>query len=124
MLEKLSREFSFYNSDINYYKKIINSNSNLKECIKIIIKDIKRNLKQGNGSFIRLDNLEEILSVFEKYNIVIDIDIMSNLVKNPNFLNNLFKEKKRITDKDIDSVSTNELVRDFLTTYALSLGKY
>lgn len=124
MLEKLSREFSFYNSDINYYKKIINSNSNLKECIKIIIKDIKRNLKQGNGSFIRLDNLEEILSVFEKYNIVIDIDIMSNLVKNPNFLNNLFKEKKRITDKDIGSVSTNELVRDFLTTYALSLGKY
>lgn len=124
MLEKLSREFSFYNSDINYYKKIINSNSNLKECIKIIIKDIKRNLKQGNGSFIRLDNLEEILSIFEKYNIVIDIDIMSNLVKNPNFLNNLFKEKKRITDKDIDSVSTNELVRDFLTTYALSLGKY
>lgn len=124
MLEKLSREFSFYNSDINYYKKIINSNSNLKECIKIIIKDIKRNLKQGNGSFIRLDNLEEILSVFEKYNIVIDIDIMSNLVKSPNFLNNLFKEKKRITDKDIDSVSTNELVRDFLTTYALSLGKY
>ena len=124
MLEKLSREFSFYNSDINYYKKIINSNSNLKECIKIIIKDIKRNLKQGNGSFIRLDNLEEILSVFEKYNIVIDIDIMSNLVKNPNFLNNIFKEKKRITDKDIDSVSTNELVRDFLTTYALSLGKY
>ena len=124
MLEKLSREFSFYNSDINYYKKIINSNSNLKECIKIIIKDIKRNLKQGNGSFIRLDNLEEILSVFEKYNIVIDIDIMSNLVKNPNFLNNLFKEKKRITDKDIDSVSTNELVRDFLTTYALSIGKY
>ena len=124
MLEKLSRELSFYNSDINYYKKIINSNSNLKECIKIIIKDIKRNLKQGNGSFIRLDNLEEILSVFEKYNIVIDIDIMSNLVKNPNFLNNLFKEKKRITDKDIDSVSTNELVRDFLTTYALSLGKY
>lgn len=124
MLEKLSREFSFYNSDINYYKKIINSNSNLKECIKIIIKDIKRNLKQGNGSFIRLDNLEEILSVFEKYNIVIDIDIMSNLVKNPNFLNNIFQEKKRITDKDIDSVSTNELVRDFLTTYALSLGKY
>lgn len=124
MLEKLSREFSFYNSDINYYKKIINGNSNLKECIKIIIKDIKRNLKQGNGSFIRLDNLEEILSVFEKYNIVIDIDIMSNLVKNPNFLNNLFKEKKRITDKDINSVSTNELVRDFLTTYALSLGKY
>ena len=124
MLEKLSREFSFYNSDINYYKKIINSNSNLKECIKIIIKDIKRNLKQGNGSFIRLDNLEEILSIFEKYNIVIDIDIMSNLVKNPNFLNNLFKEKKRITDKDIGSVSTNELVRDFLTTYALSLGKY
>ncbi len=124
MLEKLSREFSFYNSDINYYKKIINSNSNLKECIKIIIKDIKRNLKQGNGSFIRLDNLEEILSIFEKYNIVIDIDIMSNLVKNPNFLNNLFKEKKRITDNDIDSVSTNELVRDFLTTYALSLGKY
>lgn len=124
MLEKLSREFSFYNSDINYYKKIINSNSNLKECIKVIIKDIKRNLKQGNGSFIRLDNLEEILSVFEKYNIVIDIDIMSNLVKNPNFLNNLFKEKKRITDKDIDSVSTNELVRDFLTTYALSIGKY
>lgn len=124
MLEKLSREFSFYNSDINYYKKIINSNSNLKECIKIIIKDIKRNLKQGNGSFIRLDNLEEILSVFEKYNIVIDIDIMSNLVKNPNFLNNLFKEKKRITDKDIGSVSTNELVRDFLTTYALSIGKY
>lgn len=124
MLEKLSREFSFYNSDINYYKKIINSNSNLKECIKIIIKDIKRNLKQGNGSFIRLDNLEEILSVFEKYNIVIDIDIMSNLVKSPNFLNKLFKEKKRITDKDIDSVSTNELVRDFLTTYALSLGKY
>ena len=91
MLEKLSREFSFYNSDINYYKKIINSNSNLKECIKIIIKDIKRNLKQGNGSFIRLDNLEEILSVFEKYNIVIDIYIMSNLVKNTNFLNNLFK---------------------------------
>lgn len=124
MLEKLSREFSFYNSDINYYKKIINSNSNLKECIKVIIKDIKRNLKQGNGSFIRLDNLEEILSVFEKYNIVIDIDIMSNLVKNPNFLNNIFKEKKRITDKDIDSVSTNELVRDFLTTYALSIGKY
>ena len=124
MLEKLNREFSFYNSDINYYKKIINSNSNLKECIKIIIKDIKRNLKQGNGSFIRLDNLEEILSVFEKYNIVIDIDIMSNLVKNPNFLNNIFQEKKRITDKDIDSVSTNELVRDFLTTYALSLGKY
>ena len=124
MLEKLSREFSFYNSDINYYKKIINSNSNLKECIKIIIKDIKRNLKQGNGSFIRLDNLEEILSVFEKYNIVIDIDIMSNLVKNPNFLNNIFQEKKRITDKDIDSVSTNELVRDFLTTYALSIGKY
>ena len=124
MLEKLSREFSFYNSDINYYKKIINSNSNLKECIKVIIKDIKRNLKQGNGSFIRLDNLEEILSVFEKYNIVIDIDIMSNLVKNPNFLNNIFQEKKRITDKDIDSVSTNELVRDFLTTYALSIGKY
>lgn len=124
MLEKLSREFSFYNSDINYYKKIINSNNNLKEYIKIIIKDIKRNLKQGNGSFIRLDNLEEILSIFEKYNIVIDIDIMSNLVKNPNFLNNLFKEKKRITDNDIDSVSTNELVRDFLTTYALSLGKY
>ena len=27
-------------------------------------------------------------------------------------------------DKDIDSVSTNELVRDFLTTYALSIGKY
>ena len=49
---------------------------------------------------------------------------MSNLVKNPNFLNNIFQEKKRITDKDIDSVSTNELVRDFLTTYALSLGKY
>ena len=36
MLEKLSREFSFYNSDINYYKKIINSNSNLKECMDVV----------------------------------------------------------------------------------------
>lgn len=137
---KLQQEFAFYNKDINYFAEIVNSfasdEKNLfnKACKKVVI-DLKKDWQELNIDwFINalqneqklLSNLENILNIFQKYDITIDTNDLEKIIaKYPivdKILFSLLGNNEKVDYDKLNLISQNENVIDLLLCYVTIKG--
>lgn len=131
MVDKLFEKFKFYNNDIKFYQNIADKFSDFDSAFGYIVDLINKDIKSGNINFFIkdinssniLNKLAEILTLLRDLNIELDINDIANLIKKyPELdliLNKLFKTLEYVSEDDINKITNNEYVKDFLITYAI-----
>ena len=131
MVDKLFEKFNFYNNDIKFYQSIADKFSDFDSAFGYIVDLINKDIKSGNINFFIkdinssniLEKITELLTLLRDLNIELDINDIANLIqKYPELdlmLNKLFKTLEYISEDDINKITNNEYVKDFLITYAI-----
>ena len=131
MVDKLFEKFNFYNNDIKFYQSIADKFSDFDSAFGYIVDLINKDIKSGNINFFIkdinssniLNKLAELLTLLRDLNIELDINDIANLIKKyPTLdlmLNKLFKTLEYVSEDDINKITNNEYVKDFLITYAI-----
>lgn len=131
MVDKLFEKFNFYNNDIKFYQSIADKFSDFDSAFGYIVDLINKDIKSGNINFFIkdinssniLNKLAELLTLLGDLNIELDINDIANLIKkSPELdlmLNKLFKTLEYVSEDDINKITNNEYVKDFLITYAI-----
>lgn len=131
MVDKLFEKFNFYNNDIKFYQSIADKFSDFDSAFGYIVDLINKDIKSGNINFFIkdinssniLNKLAELLTLLRDLNIKLDINDIANLIKKyPELdlmLNKLFKTLEYVSEDDINKITNNEYVKDFLITYAI-----
>lgn len=139
VIEKVQQEFSFYRKDKNYFGSLIKPNvTDEKEALKIVLKDLKASfrkfemswfidqLKNSKGS--SLAKLNFLLDSLAKYNLIIDIDYLSKLLEKypelAELLDSILKNKQKITNNYLASLTNNEATIDLLILYSTLKGVF
>ena len=119
MIEKLQQEFSFFQNNEVYYNNLINNNPKKSYSIlrKKIISEIRKSIYEYNFSWlldlfkeINLNNLLNILNLLKKYNIYLDIDILS-------FIIDIYPSLASLLDECLTLNIDNEELNDLLKIY-------
>lgn len=131
MVDKLFEKFNFYNNDIKFYQSIADKFSDFDSAFGYIVDLINKDIKSGNINFFIkdinssniLEKITELLTLLGDLNIELDINDIANLIKkSPELdlmLNKLFKTLEYVSEDDINKITNNEYVKDFLITYAI-----
>jgi len=131
MVDKLFEKFNFYNNDIKFYQSIADKFSDFDSAFGYIVDLINKDIKSGNINFFIkdinssniLNKLAELLTLLRDLNIELDINDIANLIKKTPeldlMLNKLFKTLEHVSEDDINKITNNEYVKDFLITYAI-----
>lgn len=131
MVDKLFEKFNFYNNDIKFYQSIADKFSDFDSAFGYIVDLINKDIKSGNINFFIkdinssniLNKLAELLTLLRDLNIKLDINDIANLIKKypalDLMLNKLFKTLEYVSEDDINKITNNEYVKDFLITYAI-----
>lgn len=131
MVDKLFEKFKFYNNDIKFYQSIADKFSDFDSAFGYIVDLINKDIKSGNINFFIkdinssniLEKITELLALLRDLNIELDINDIANLIKkSPELdlmLNKLFKTLEYVSEDDINKITNNEYVKDFLITYAI-----
>ena len=125
MINELKSIFGFYNADLEFYQNI--NISNFDDAFNYIKNLIINDIKNGNLDwFVRDFNNKNFIIKLEKLqslNIEFDLsDIYLLITKYPNidnYLNSFFVNLDLVTEEDINKITDNEYVKDFLVTYAI-----
>lgn len=136
MVDKLFEKFNFYNNDIKFYQSIADKFSDFDSAFGYIVDLINKDIKSGNINFFIkdinssniLEKITELLTLLGDLNIELDINDIANLIKkSPELdlmLNKLFKTLEYVSEEDINKITNNEYVKDFLITYAIIKNIY
>ncbi len=131
MVDKLFEKFNFYNNNIKFYQSIADEFSDFDSAFGYIVDLINKDIKSGNINFFIkdinssniLEKITELLTLLRDLNIELDINDIVNLIKkSPELdlmLNKLFKTLEYVSEDDINKITNNEYVKDFLITYAI-----
>ena len=125
MINELKSIFGFYNADLEFYQNI--NISNFDDAFNYMKNLIINDIKNGNLDwFVRDFNNKNFIIKLEKLqslNIEFDLsDIYLLITKYPNidnYLNSFFVNLDLVTEEDINKITDNEYVKDFLVTYAI-----
>ena len=131
MVDKLFEKFNFYNNNIKFYQSIADKFSDFDSAFGYIVDLINKDIKSGNINFFIkdinssniLEKITELLTLLRDLNIELDINDIVNLIKKypalDLMLNKLFKTLEYVSEDDINKITNNEYVKDFLITYAI-----
>lgn len=131
MVDKLFEKFNFYNNNIKFYQIIADKFSDFDSAFGYIVDLINKDIKSGNINFFIkdinssniLEKITELLTLLRDLNIELDINDIANLIKKypalDLMLNKLFKTLEYVSEDDINKITNNEYVKDFLITYAI-----
>lgn len=131
MVDKLFEKFNFYNNNIKFYQSIADKFSDFDSAFGYIVDLINKDIKSGNINFFIkdinssniLEKITELLTLLRDLNIELDINDIANLIKKypalDLMLNKLFKTLEYVSEDDINKITNNEYVKDFLITYAI-----
>ena len=131
MVDKLFEKFNFYNNDIKFYQSIADKFSDFDSAFGYIVDLINKDIKSGNINFFIkdinssniLEKITELLTLLRDLNIELDMNDITNLIKKTPeldlMLNKLFKTLEYVSEDDINKITNNEYVKDFLITYAI-----